>query len=227
MQIEKDILCFGDSLTWGWIPIKEGAPTKRYPLRQRWPGVMASQLGEHVHIIEEGLNGRTTSANDPNDPRLNGSHYLPSAIASHLPLDLVIIMLGTNDTKCFFNRTPFDITYGMSKLVGLVLSSSGGVGTAYPAPKCLVVAPPPLNSIQLPFFQGTFDGAREKSCELAQRYKDMADFMNIDFLDAGDFVTTEGCDGIHFTSQNNISLGKAIAVKVNEIFLPKQLADIR
>lgn len=178
---------------------------------------MASYLGEDYRVIEEGLSARTTSADDPNDPRLNGSAYLPAAIASHLPLDLVIIMLGTNDTKPFFNRTPYDIAYGMAKLVGQVLSGGGGVGTQYPAPKALVVAPPPLVEMPHPFFQGMFGGSHEKSAELGKQYRAMADFMKIDFLDAGQVMTTEGCDGIHFTARNNHDLGKAIADKVRDV----------
>ena len=168
MTEKKSILCFGDSLTWGWIPVLEGAPTGRYPYEQRWTGAMAAELGPNYHIVEEGLSARTTSADDPNDPRLNGSHYLPSAIASHLPLDLVILMLGTNDTKPFFNRTPYDIAYGMSKLVGQVLTSAGGVGTAYPAPKCLVVAPPPLSPMPHPYFQGMFGGGHVQNRRTGQ-----------------------------------------------------------
>lgn len=68
MANEKSILCFGDSLTWGWIPVVEGAPTMRYPYEQRWTGAMAAELGEGYRIIEEGLSARTTSADDPNDP---------------------------------------------------------------------------------------------------------------------------------------------------------------
>lgn len=218
MSSKKSIMCFGDSLTWGWIPILEGVPTHRYPYEDRWTGAMANALGDDYQIIEEGLSGRTTSADDPNDPRLNGSEYLPSALASHLPLDLVIIMLGTNDTKAFFNRTPYDIAYGMSKLVVQVLTSAGGVGAVYPAPQCLVVAPPPLTPMPHAYFQAMFGGAHEKTNELDQQYKDMADFMKIDFLNGGDFISTDGCDGIHFTAENNHDLGKAIAGKVQEIF---------
>lgn len=218
MTGKKSILCFGDSLTWGWIPVMEGSPTHRYPYEDRWTGVMAAQLGDAYQIIEEGLSARTTSADDPNDARLNGSAYLPSAIASHLPLDLVIIMLGTNDTKPYFNRVPYDIAYGMSKLVGQVLTGGGGIGTPYPAPKCLVVAPPPLTPMPHPYFQGMFGGGHEKTAQLGQQYRAMADFMKVDFLDAGDCITTDGCDGIHFTPQNNRDLGKAIAEKVKAIF---------
>jgi len=130
----------------------------------------------------------------------------------------VIIMLGTNDTKPFFNRTPYDIAYGMAKLVGQVLSSAGGIGTPYPAPKCLVVAPPPLTPMPHPYFQGMFGGAHEKSAELALQYRNMADFMKVEFLNAGDFISTDGCDGIHFTAENNHDLGKAVAQKVLRIF---------
>lgn len=218
MSEQKSILCFGDSLTWGWIPVEQGSPTLRYRYSQRWTGVMAAHLGDGFTIVEEGLSARTTSADDPNDPRLNGSQYLPSAIASHLPLDLVILLLGTNDTKPFFNRTPYDIAYGMAKLVGQVLTGGGGIGTPYPAPKCLVVAPPPLTPMPHPYFQGMFGGGHAKSAELGRQYRDMANFMKVDFLNAGDFIATDGCDGIHFTAQNNSDLGKAIAEKVRQIF---------
>ena len=215
---QKSILCFGDSLTWGWIPVEDGSPTRRYPYQERWTGAMAAHLGDTCRIIEEGLSARTTSLDDPNDARLNGSAYLPSAIASHLPLDLVIVLLGTNDTKSYFRRTPYEIAMGMSKLVGQILTGGGGIGTPYPAPKALVVAPPPLTDMPHPYFQGMFEGGLEKSRELARQYRDMADFMKVDFLNAGDFITTDGCDGIHFTAQNNKDLGKAIADKVREIF---------
>ena len=217
MTEQKSILCYGDSLTWGWIPVIEGAPTLRYAYRDRWTGAMAAHLGEGYYIVEEGLSARTTSLDDPNDPRLNGSAYLPSALASHLPLALVIVMLGTNDTKSYFRRTPYEIANGMAKLVGQIYGSAGGVGAAYPAPKILVVAPPPLAPLPHPVFQGMFEGGHEKTEALAAQYRAMADFMKVDFFDAGSVITTDGCDGIHFTVENNVTLGKALAQKVAEI----------
>ncbi|WP_439626824.1 SGNH/GDSL hydrolase family protein [Shinella sp.] len=218
MADKRSILCFGDSLTWGWIPVKESAPTLRYPFEKRWTGAMAAKLGDGYHIIEEGLSARTTSLDDPNDPRLNGSAYLPTAIASHLPLDLVIIMLGTNDTKSYFHRTPYEIANGMGKLVGQVLTSAGGVGTPYPAPRVLVVAPPPLAPMPDLWFEGMFDGGYEKSKALAKLYKALADFTKVEFLSAGDHVSTDGVDGIHFSAETNITLGHAIADKVATLF---------
>ncbi|CAI8361003.1 MAG: Uncharacterised protein [Porticoccaceae bacterium UBA1117] len=217
MNINKSIMCFGDSLTWGWIPVVGGAPSLRYGYEKRWTGVMSAYLGKNYSVIEEGLSARTTSLDDPNDPRLNGSAYLPAALASHLPLDLVIIMLGTNDTKSFFNRTPFETANGMAKLLGQISSSAGGVGTEYPAPKALVVAPPPLTEMPHPFFQGTFEGGHQKTAQFAKQYSYLADFMKVDFFDAGTVITTDGCDGIHFTEQNNKVLGRALAEKVLSI----------
>jgi lysophospholipase L1-like esterase len=178
---------------------------------------MANQLGAGYHIIEEGLSARTTSVDDPNDPRLNGSEYLPSALASHLPLDLVIVMLGTNDTKSFFNRTAYEIATGIAKLVGQIGGCAGGVGTMYPAPKTLIVAPPPLTKMPHPFFQGMFDGGHEKTAQFAKQFGDLADFVKADFFDAADVISTDGCDGIHFTEENNATLGQALAVEVRKI----------
>ena len=217
MTDSKSIMCFGDSLTWGWIPVVEGAQTQRYAYEKRWTGVMSNELGNDYRIIEEGLSARTTSADDPNDPRLNGSEYLPSALASHLPLDLVIVMLVTNDTKSFFHRTPFEISNGLGKLLSQIGGCAGGVGTMYPAPKTLVVAPPPLTDMPHPFFQGMFGGGHEKTVHFAQQFRDLADFMKVDFFNAADVISTDGCDGIHFTEKNNKTLGKALAVKVREV----------
>lgn len=214
---DKRIMCFGDSLTWGWVPVEEGVPTTRYPAEQRWPGVLQAELGEGYIIIEEALSGRTTSLDDPTDSRLNGSTYLPSALASHLPLDLVTLMLGSNDTKAYFHRTPFEITAGMSKLVGQVLACAGGVGTSYPAPKVLIIAPPPLAPMPHAYFQALFGGAYEKSAQFGKLYGDLADFMKVDFLDASEIISTDGVDGIHFTEENNRELGLTVAKKVRQV----------
>lgn len=213
----KTVLCFGDSLTWGWIPAAAGAPTQRYPRSIRWTGVLADELGDDYAVIEEGLSARTTNVDDPTDPRLNGAAYLPAALASHLPLDLVILMLGTNDTKTYFGRTAFDIATGMSILAVQVLTAAGGIGTTYPAPKVLVVAPPPLAAMPEPWFQLMFEGGHQKSAALADTYRAMTSFLKVPFFDAGSVISTEGSDGIHFSEANNRDLGVALAQQVREL----------
>jgi lysophospholipase L1-like esterase len=207
----KNIMCFGDSLTWGWVPIENAVPTERFPPDVRWTGVLADRLGPEYRIIEEGLSGRTTAVDDPTDPRLNGAKYLPSALATHLPLDLVVIMLGTNDTKTYFHRSPFEIATGMSLLLTQVATSAGGVGTAYPAPRALVVAPPKLVPMPNAWFAVLFEEGEAKSRELPRLYEALASFMGAAFFDAGTVIKELGVDGLHFSEQNNLALGEALA----------------
>jgi len=216
---KKRIMFYADSLTWGWVPVENAVPTRRYPFEQRWTGVMAAELGDGYEIVEEALSGRTTAVDDPTDPRLNGASYLPSALASHLPLDLVILLLGSNDTKVYFDRSPFEIAAGMAILIDQVAKSAGGVGTAYPAPQVLLVAPPPLGTFQHTWFAELFRGGLEKSAELARHYEALATFLGIPFINAGEVTSTGGVDGIHFTAENNEALGKALARKVEELDL--------
>jgi lysophospholipase L1-like esterase len=116
----KRILAYGDWLTWGWIPVHVAPPSRRYPPEGRWPGVMQEALGTGYEVIEAGLNGRTADLPDPTLPQISGSGLdgsadLPATLATHLPLDLVLIMLGTNDLKAMFDRSPFRIALGCAQ----------------------------------------------------------------------------------------------------------------
>ena len=214
---ERRILCFGDSLTWGWVPRSPPVPTERYGARVRWPGVLAEQLGPGRTVVEEALSGRTTTADDPTDPRLNASRYLPAALASHLPLDVVVILLGSNDTKAYLRRTPLDIAVGASVLLGQVAASAGGVGTSYPAPAALLVCPPPVGETPDPWFGAVFDGSREKGLALPPLYRAAAANAGAAYLDAGAVITTDGVDGVHLTEENNADLGAAVAAEVRAL----------
>jgi lysophospholipase L1-like esterase len=210
--MNKRIMCFGDSLTWGFRATESGALVERYAKEQRWTGVMARVLGDDFEVLEEGLCGRTTNMEDPLDNRLNGAAYLPSALASHLPLDLVVIMLGTNDTKVYFKRSAFEISVAISKLVDIAFKSTGGTGAVYPAPRVLLMAPPPLaTNIPNPWAADLFNGAREKTLALSQHLQNLSSLLEIPFFDAGQVISTEGLDGIHFSEKNNQMLGKELA----------------
>ena len=148
----KRVMVYGDSNSWGWMPVERGFPSTRYPADVRWPGVLQAQLGDGYVVVDEALSGRTTDVQDPTVPNvtgagLDGSAYLSPAIASHLPLDLVVIMLGTNDTKAMYDRPAFRIALGVGHLIDIVRATGGGVGTEYPSPKVLVLAPPPLGKL--------------------------------------------------------------------------------
>ncbi len=206
----KTILCYGDSNTWGSNPV-DGAP--RYGLDERWPGVLRNTLGEGYWVIEEGLGGRTTVWDDPIEGDKNGKTYLPPCLNSHKPLDLVIIMLGTNDLKMRFSVPAFDIANGVGALVDIVHKSETGIDDG--APKVLVIAPPPIT--KLTGFAEMFKGAGPKAEQFGVEYARMASEKGIAFLDAGQVIVSSDIDGIHFEVDEHRKLGEAVAAKVREL----------
>ena len=106
----KNVLCFGDSNTWGFMPESISLPCpERHPHDVRWTGVLARELGGGYRVIEEGQNGRTTVHDDPFALARNGKTVLPAILESHKPLDLVVLMLGTNDLKAVYGVSPGEI----------------------------------------------------------------------------------------------------------------------
>jgi lysophospholipase L1-like esterase len=217
----KRVLVFGDSNSWGFVPCAANETTTRYDTSTRWPAVMAARLGADIELVEEALSGRTTDLDDPQmdlpsihlkNAIFNGAKLLPAIVASHLPLELVIIMLGTNDLKARFKRSARQIAVAAVGLARLIEECQGGVATVYPAPKVLLVAPPPLGT-------GFHDpeewaGGPEKSLELGLAFRDAAAAADLPFLDAGEIITTDGKDGIHLTPEAQLKLGEAVAKKV-------------
>ena len=159
----KVILCFGDSNTWGYDP----ATKSRFPRDVRWTGVLRNALGEEYLVIEEGLNGRTTVWNDPIEGYKNGREYLIPCLETHKPIDLVVIMLGTNDLKKRFSVSAFDIANSTGVLADTVKKSAAGPNDG--VPPILLLAPPPL--AKLTEFAEMFEGAgpRRKSLPSTMR----------------------------------------------------------
>ena len=214
---ERNILVFGDSLTWGWTPMDPITPTVRHPEADRWTTAMSEALGDGYDVEVDGLSGRTTNIDDPNDDKLNGADTLPAALAAHEPLDLVVILLGTNDTKAYLERTPFEIGLGAGELVNIVHESPGWDWTDYPTPAVLLVSPPPLGEKIDPLAADAFAGGLEKSKALPAVYEAIADAAGEHFFDAGSVVSTDGVDGIHFSADTNRALGAAVADEVRRV----------
>lgn len=211
------ILCFGDSLTWGWKPAASGLSQEasRYSSAERWTGVLASALGAGFEIIEEGLPGRVTSFDDPADELLNGARYFPIALASHAPLDFVLILLGTNDTQTQYRRTANDIATGVSRLVRQVPASVAG--RPFALPQVLIVCPPAPSHMPEPWLAEMFQDASATFTELPSLYQNVARYHGASFLDAGTVLTTDGADGLHFSTQNNLDLGRALAALIRSL----------
>jgi lysophospholipase L1-like esterase len=201
------VLCYGDSNTHGYdCSTLTGG---RFPPEVRWPGVLARALGPDHQVIEEGLNGRTTIWDDPFHPGRNGLAYLGPCLETHAPVDVVILMLGTNDTKTMFARPAAEIAAGAGSLVDVVLRS--GAGPLGAAPRVLLVAPPAPGEVTERSEVWGFGGARAKGLELARLYATVAAMKGVAFLDSGRVAAVDPEDGVHLTPDGHAALGEAVA----------------
>ena len=207
-----EVLCFGDSNTWGYSPVNG----QRYPRSVRWTGVLQAALGSDFRVIEEGLNGRTTVWEDPVEGDKMGKRHLPPCLESHAPLDLVVLLLGTNDLKKRYSAPASDIAAGAGVLVDIVISSHAGKDGA--APPVLLLAPPPLGKLSA--FDGMFEDGTEKSGKLGKLYREVARLRGCAFLDTADLIRSSDLDGIHLEEKEHKALGLAVAKEVKKILTP-------
>jgi lysophospholipase L1-like esterase len=176
----------------------------------RWTGVLADQLGEQYRVVEEGLNGRTTRWDDPIEPHRNGMTYLRPCVESHRPLDLVIVMLGTNDLKRRFDLSASDIA--QSAAVVAETAQQVALRTDGRNARALLVAPPAI--APLTEYDQMFDGAREKSRQFSYYFRLAAGWQNVPYFDAGSVIVSSEKDGIHFDADEHRKLGEALADEV-------------
>ena len=212
------ILCYGDSNTWGYATAPR--PDERYSDTERWPRVMGAALGPDWTVIEEGLSGRTTVHADPVEGHwLDGSATFTPILRSHKPLDVVAIMLGTNDLKARFGVGPYDIACGVGVLLTQLARAEAGRGGR--APRALVICPPPILSTfgQAPLFAEMLLGGHEKSLRLRPFYEQVAKEAGARFFDAGSVITSSVFDGIHLDADMQAKLGTAVAAEVKTMSL--------
>ena len=206
----RSVLCNGDSNTFGSATVER--PDGRYLPDERWPGVLGAALGKDWRVIEEGLGGRTTVSDDPVEGiEKNGRTYLLPCLHSHKPLDVVVIMLGTNDLKARFNKSAWEIAQGVGVLVGIV--QGAGVGRGGGAPEIIVVSPAPILK-KLPFHADMFAGAYETSQEMAKQYKALAETNGARFFEAGKVIRSSEHDGFHLDPEAHAALGAALAKEI-------------
>jgi lysophospholipase L1-like esterase len=172
---------------------------------------MRAALGEGYEVIEEGLNGRCTVWDAPIEPGRNGSQYLAPCLLSHRPVDLVIIMLGTNDLKGIYGQTASEIACGAGALIDLARGTLAGPGDT--PPRIVLVAPVPVALTPHSEMWG-FGRAIEESRRLAGMYRLMAAGKGVGFLDAGSVARVSPLDGVHLDAEAHGSLGAAMAERV-------------
>jgi len=204
---KKRILCFGDSLTWGYDPVTKN----RMDENSRWTGVLQNKLGEDYKVIEEGQNGRTIATDDPSEGEKNGLKYVIPCIESQKPLQLMIIMLGANDLKRKFGYCAMDIAGEMQIFLEKVQAYNRF--RMEDSMKLLLVVPPIIGTNSRDsWLEESFDftHASKVSTELPGWYWQLAQMYGCSFLDASKIVETSPADGVHLDANNQEKLGEAI-----------------
>ena len=208
----RTIVCYGDSNTHGANPSAPG----RHPRDVRWPRVMERALGADYEVIEEGLNGRCTVWDTPIEKGRNGLEYLYPCLLSHKPVDLVIIMLGTNDLKRIYGNTAAEIACGAARLVDEAQGTLSGPDDT--PPHVLLVSPVPVGPLTAQSEMWGLGTAVETSRQLAGMYRIAAEDHGAAFFDAGSVAQVSPDDGVHLDAEACANLGAAMAEQVRTLF---------
>ena len=216
----KTIVCYGDSNTWGYMPKRERpeiTADNRFPWGVRWTSLLQMKLGADYRVEEEGLNGRTTMFDDPLDICRNGLEYIDTVMLTKAPVDLVILMLGTNDVKEFFGMPPYVIARGCGRLIDRI--QAGGYGPGGSAPQILLVAPLKLpETLSDSWLSDEFGaGAINRNDQLPGFYGKIAAEKGVHFLNAAEFVTADPADSIHMNEQGHAETAARMCAAVKEI----------
>ncbi len=206
-----DLLCFGDSNTHGTPPITVRGRYERFPPQVRWPTRVAAALGSDWTLAEEGLPGRTAQFADPvMGPHMDGRIGLQIAMNSHGPLDVLVLMLGTNDVKTRFATTPEQVVAGIAGLLDYAQSLE--MAARHPALRILLICPPPVQEVGP--IRVEFWGANAKGRALPPLYRALAASRGVGFLDAGEVLAVSPLDGVHFDEAGGARLAEAVTAAV-------------
>ena len=208
------LMTFGDSNTHGTPPIIDRAEYRRFPKGVRWPTVTHAALGAGWELVEEGLPGRTAQFDDPvMGDHMNARPALRMALQSHGPIDVMTLMLGTNDVKTRFATTPEQVAAGVAGLLDVALSLE--YQTRHGGFRILLICPPPV--VETGPIRTEFWGGAARSQALAPLYRSLAASRDLGFLDAGEVISVSPVDGVHFDEAAHAALGAAVAEAVAKL----------
>ncbi len=208
----KTVLCYGDSNTYGFNP----ANGLRYPKDVRWTGRLQKLLGEDYVIIEEGCNGRTTVFEDPAEGWKRGIDYLRPCLNTHKPVDIVVLMLGTNDLKELFGANAEDVAQGAEELVSIIQNFT--VEKQGFAPKVILVSPPEIEEgVCMSAFSSSFGlRAAKESRKLAGYYKEVAERRGCLFLNAAKHIRPSAEDCVHLGADGHAMLSEVLCALISK-----------
>lgn len=204
----KTIVCFGDTNTWGVDPKTD----TRLPFERRWTGILTKELASEYRVLEEGQAGRTIICNDPVEKYKNGMEYLMPCLQSHMPVDLLVVMLGTVQLKSRFHQTAEDIAMGLEYVLRQVQAS--GTGPRGKSPQILLMSPIAVGDVENTWLSSVFDmpDTRKRQQKFRKLYQDIAGRLDISFMAAEDYARTSE-DGIHIAEESHRPFAMAVAEK--------------
>lgn len=215
----KRILCYGDSNTWGFKPKKECSENwnMRFDENTRWTGVLQKLLGDEYKIIEEGLNGRTSAFDDPQDDTRNGLKHIATCMQTNMPIDMAIVMLGTNDVKSFFPYTPYVIANGVGRVIDEIRKIDYGKNGKMP--EVLLVSPISINEDAAKGWIGGEFGmdSVEKNRLLPVYLEKIALDRGVHFFDIGAYVSADPADGIHMNENGHRVMAEKMLSQIKNI----------
>jgi lysophospholipase L1-like esterase len=203
----RTVICYGDSNTWGNIPRSD----ERYPRNIRWPGALQDILGNTYDVISEGLCGRTFVALDPAKQHRTGITHLQSILETNDPIDLVIVMLGTNDVKTTYGLTAEEISQDLEETIFLIRSEKVDLEKD---PKILIICPPPVIDPKTKDLDGRMVNGPEIFKSLPKYYKEVAERNDCEFINAGEYISSSDVDGYHLGKEAHLRLAEVISEKV-------------
>ena len=225
MSDKFQILCYGDSNTWGCIGrwFQSELPTERFAPEFRWPNVLQEKLGEKANVIAEGLGGRTTIYPVAGEPWKNGEPYLKPCLRSHRPLDLVVIMLGTNDLQTKMDMTSQQLGDGINRLIDIIQNDPKS-GRGFKAPAILIISPIEVKSAAVGGRVEVYDNFRREigtqlSRQFPEVYARIAREKGCYFLNGAAYAQPCDADGVHFDAESHVRLGNAVAEYVEKYIM--------
>ncbi|MBP9711415.1 MAG: acylhydrolase [Candidatus Pacebacteria bacterium] len=206
----KTIVCYGDSNTWGSVPRgAEVTGRTRYPRSIRWTGVLQKLLGDDYEVINEGTSARTFSVQEEGKPERTGITHLRSILKTNTPIDLVIVALGTNDTKGRYGLSAEIIASHLEQTIKLIKEEG--------LENILILCPsiPIQNSVGK--FYEDFENSLEKIVKFPELFKDVAIKYSCRFLNAADYITASDKDGLHLEPESHQKLAEVLATEIRKI----------
>ena len=197
----KNILCYGDSNTFGFNP----KDNSRYDENTRWTAILQKNSGSEYNVINEGMPNRTGFVDNPDGFLFSSQKHFPEVLSKIESVYALILAIGTNDLMFEYNVTFDTVEKGLNNLIKMAKEKTNNI---------IIVPPTIMNENVLNgYFSSMFDTTSIiKSKEVGKIFKKVALETNCRYFDINEFVMPSDIDGLHYDEKSH----KLIADKLTE-----------